>query len=96
MKNISSLTATECDTELTLHAMKELIQKARKAYQKAVEANDAVFHALEDMCIDATSAAHRCERDSLTDAISEYIAHGTVNLKKLMNDIREWYKEEQS
>ena len=93
MKNISSMSAAECNVELTLHAMKELIQKARKEYQKAVDANKAVFQALDDMCIDAMTIAYHCQRDTLAEAIAEYIAHGSVNLKRIMNDIREGYTE---
>lgn len=50
--DIPNMTARQCADELVLLEVKKLLQKARKASQKAEEMERAVFAALEDMCID--------------------------------------------
>ena len=50
---ISDMTLEQASDELVMMEVKKLLQKAKKAYKKAQEAEAAVFHVLEwDMCLD--------------------------------------------
>lgn len=81
--NIPNMSAQECMDELTFIEIKKLLQKARKAQQRADECCDAVFNAVEDMCIDLDI---EFESD-----IYNYIHDDEVDLKDLMNEIRTKY-----
>lgn len=87
------ITESEANTEIAMLSMKNLLQRARKSYQKAAEAADAVYKALENMCIDAEAYGGNCDA-TMNEAISEYIVHGNRNLRKIMDDIREYYTED--
>ena len=83
----------EAERELAVHEFNSLLQKARKAYVKSLEASNAVYDALADMRIDGDAEAYRCGC-KLKEAIIQYTVHGTGNLKTILNDIRELYGED--
>lgn len=88
-----ALMAKEADRELAVHEFKDLLQKARKAYVKSLEASNAVYDALADMRIDGDAEAYRCGC-KLKEAIIQYTVHGAGNLRIILNDIRELYGED--
>ena len=84
--DIPNMSAQECMDELTFIEVKKLLQKARKAQKHADECCDAVFNAIEDMCIDLDI--------KFESNIYSYIQDGGVDLKDLMNEIRTKYCED--
>ncbi len=88
-----ALMTKEAERELAIHELKSLLQKARKAYVKSLEASNALYNALTDMHIDCNTEGYRC-KCKLKEAIIQYTVHGTGNLKVILNDIRELYGED--
>ena len=88
---ISELTDEQAMDELTFMSLKKLLQTARKAEQKATEAHNAVYAALEDMCIDLDVPSCAENADTLCDAVSCYIHYGEFGLKNLLKEIRAQY-----
>lgn len=88
---ISQMTSEQALDESVMLELKKLIQKARKADQKAEEAHLAVFKALEDMCIDISVPFAAEGADNLGDAVSCYIQYGEFGLKNVLFEIRKQY-----
>ena len=91
--DISNLTPEQCADELTLMEIKKILQKARKAQQKADATLTEVFQALEDMCIDLDVPSDAENADTLEEAVSCYVHYGEFGLKGLMKEIREQYSK---
>lgn len=92
--DISKLTAQEAADELVMMEVSKLLQKARKAQQKADEALNAVYQALDDMCIDLDVPSKAENADRILDAISCYAHYGEYGCKNLISEIREQYTRE--
>ena len=88
---ISKLTTQEAADELTMMALSNLLQKARKAQKKADEALWAVYQALEDMCIDLDAPSKAENADCLNDAVSCYVQYGEYGCKNLLSEVKEQY-----
>ena len=67
----------------------KLLQKARKAQQKADELSNAIYQALDDMGIDLDMPSNAENADCLVDAISCYIQYGEFGCKNLILEIQE-------
>jgi len=93
MDNLQQRPRTEIQEskELDLLRLKKLIQRARKASQKAKEAENEVFNLLRKMEIDLDVETEAENADTLEDAISCYICYNEFGLLALMKEIREWY-----
>lgn len=91
---ISQMSSEQALDESVMLELKKLIQKARKADQKAEEAHLAVFQALEDMCIDINVPSAAEGADNLGDAISCYIQYGEFGLKNVLSEIRKQYTKD--
>lgn len=89
--DIPNMTARQCADELTLLEVKKLLQKARKASQKAEELQQAVFRSLEDMCIDMDTHSEAEDAETLEEAVTCYLGYGEFGLKNIMREIRAQY-----
>ena len=92
--DISNLTPEQCADELTLMKVKKLLQKARKAQQKADTSLSEVFQALDDMCIDLDVPSDAENAETLEEAVNCYAHYGEFGLKGLMKEIREQYTKQ--
>lgn len=90
---IPEMTPEQAMDELTFMSLKKLLQKARNAEQKATEAHNAVYAALDDMCIDLDVPSRAENADNLRDAVSCYIHYGEYGPKNLLREIREQYRK---
>ena len=90
-KNISEMTSEECSDELILAQVKKLLQKARKKNKEADEALQAVYQAIDSMCIDLDAHSDAENADTLEDAINCYVQYGEYNLSDLVKEIRQQY-----
>ncbi len=91
---ISNMTPEQAADELTMMEIKKLLQKAKKAYEKAQEAEAAVFQALEDMCLDLDAPSKAENADRLSDAVTCYLCYGEYSLKGLLSEIWAQYTRE--
>ena len=90
--DIPNMSAQECMDELTFIEVKKLLQKARKTQQHDDECCDAVFNAIEDMCIELTAhVSLKNTTTTLEEMICRYIHYGEDDLKDLMKEIRTRY-----
>lgn len=94
MRKITNLLPMEAMDELTFMDLKKLLQKARKAQQKADEALHAVYNALDDMCIDLDAPSDAENADCLDHAISCYVQYGEYGIANLLKEIRAQYCKE--
>lgn len=84
----------EAIDELTFMELKKLLQKARKAQQKADEALYAIYNTLNDMRIDIDAPSDAENADCLNDAISCYVQYGEYSIQNLLKEIRAQYGKE--
>lgn len=94
-KPISRMSAQEAADEMVINDLKELLRKARVAQIKADEASQAVFAALEDMCIELNAVSFAENADNLGDAISCFIVYGEYGMKNIISEIRKQYCKEE-
>ena len=88
-----SLAPEQCVDELVFLEIEKLLKKARNANQKADAALRNVFEALEDICIELDAPTGAENADDLEQAINCYVHYGEFNLKDLMKEIREQYRD---
>lgn len=88
---ISDLTPEQAMDELTMMEVKRLLQKAKRAYDKAQEAEAAVFQALEDMCLDLEAPSEAENASNLGEAVACYLNYGEFSLSGLLSEIRTQY-----
>lgn len=91
---ISEMTSEEAMDELTFMEVKKLLQKAKKAYEKAQEAEAAVFSALENMCLDLGVPTDAENASDLGEAVACYLNYGEYTLSGLMKEIKEQYRKQ--
>lgn len=77
-----------------LMEIKKLLQKAKKAYQKAQEAEAAVFQALGDMCLDLDAPSRAENAENLGEAVTCYLNYGEFSLAGLLSEIRAQWEQE--
>lgn len=77
-----------------MNKVKKLLQKAKKAYEKAQEAEAAVFRALEDMGIDLEVRSDAENASNLDEAITCYLCYDEYSLSDLLSEIRTQYIKE--
>lgn len=88
---ICNMTAEECDLELTMYEVKKLFQKARKAQVAAQTLENAVYQAMEDMCIDVNSPTEAHNAVNFKDVIHKHLHSGDYSLREIMKEVRMWY-----
>jgi hypothetical protein len=92
-ESISEMTPEECSDELVMKSIKKLLQKARKKSKESDEALQAVYQAIDDMCIDLDVHSDAENADTLEEAINCYVQYGEYNLTDLLKEIRQQYVE---
>lgn len=92
-QKISEMTPEEAMDELILMDVKKLLQKAKKAYEKAQEAEMDVFRALDDMCLDLEAPSEAENAENLNEAVACYLNYGEYSLSGLMKEIKEQYNK---
>ena len=91
---ISDMTLEQASDELVMMEVKKLLQKAKKAYKKAQEAEAAVFHVLEwDMCLDMDVPSEAENADTLGEAVACWLNYEEYTLKDLLAEIRAQYTQ---
>lgn len=71
------------------------IEIAKELQDKATEAGNLIFNALDDLGIDPAKYSTAAENASnLAEAISCYISYGEYSVDGLMKEIRKAYKAE--
>lgn len=71
------------------------IETAKELQDKATEAEDLIFKALDDLGIDPAKYSTAAENASnLAEAISCYISYGEYSVDGLMKEIRKAYEVE--
>ena len=88
---IADMTPEQAADELTMLEVKKLLQKAKKAYEKAQETEAAVFQALEDMCLDLEVPSAAENANNLGEAVACYLNYGEYSLAGLLSEIRAQY-----
>ena len=89
---ISQMTAEQAADELVFHEFEKMIRNAKRKAKTAHEAEESVFSALEDMCIDAAhTKASASNADSIADAIGRFLRDGEGSVKNIMQDVRAAY-----
>lgn len=94
MKKISEMTPGEALTEQALAAFKRRLERAKRKAEESCAAKQAVFAALEDMCIDPSEIPTSAENaDNLEEAISCFIDYGEYSVAGIMREVRKAYEE---
>lgn len=88
---ICNMSAEECDLELTMYEVKKLFQKARKAQVTAQALENAVYQAMEDMCIDVNSPTDAQNAVNFKHVIYKYLHSGSYGLREILKEIRTQY-----
>lgn len=74
--------------EIAMNEVKRLLQKAKTAYKKAQDAENAVFQLLENMGIDLDAPTKAENADHLDEAVCCYLHYGEYTLAGLLSEIR--------
>lgn len=90
---ISEISPEQEADKQTMMEIKKLLQIAKKAYEKAQEAEAAVYIALEDMCLDLDAPTKAENADNLGEAVSCYLCYDEYSLKGLMAEILTQYTQ---
>lgn len=91
-KPISGLSTGESMDEITFHAFARILRRAGRKHVKPGADEDAVYQALEDMCIDAdTAAAEASGTDNLREAVQKFLREGNGSEQKILEDVRAAY-----
>ena len=95
---VSNTTPEQAADELIMIEVKKLLQKAKKAYEKAQEKEAAVFRMLEDdMCLDMEAPSEAENANNLGEAITCWLSYDEYSLAGLIKEIRAQYiKEDRS
>lgn len=93
IKRISDMTPDECLIELTMREFDRILITAKKKAVAAHLAEDAVFRALEDLCIDLDAPTEAENANNLGEAISRYLAYGEYSHAGIMAEVRRNYIE---
>lgn len=88
---ISQMTPEQAASELKLRELEKLIRKAKKAYEKAQEAEAAVFQMLDNMHLDLEAPSEAENAENLDQAVACYLNYGEFSLSGLMSEIRMQY-----
>lgn len=91
-EQISKLTSEQAADELTFMEFEKLLRTAKRKAVAAQEAENSVFKALEDMCIDAESVPTEAENaDNLKEAIACYFSYDEYSATGIMREVRAAY-----
>lgn len=94
MRKISEMTPDEALAEEALAVFKRRLEKAKRKAEESAFAENAVFAALDDMCIDAEEIPTAAENASnLKEAICCFLSYGEYSLSGIMREVRAAYKE---
>ena len=94
---ISEMTEEQAMDELTFMEVKKLLQKAKKAYEKAQEMEASVFRVLEeDMCLDMEFPSSAENAANLGEAVACYLNYDEYSLSGLMKEIKAQYNKKGS
>lgn len=89
---ISDMTPEQASDELVLMEVKKLLQKTKKAYKKAQEAEAKVFRLLEEaMCLDLEVPTEAENANDLGEAIACWLNYDEYTLRGLLSEIRAQY-----
>ena len=88
---ISEMTPEQAADELTMMEIKKLIQKAKRAYEKAQAAEAALYKAVDDLCLDLEVPTEAENAENLDQAISCYLHYEEFSLEGLLSEIRAQY-----
>ena len=91
---ISDMSPEQERDELIMLPIKNMIQKAKRAYEKAQEAERVVFQALEAMRIDLDAPTEAENADNLGEAVTCYLCYGEYSLAGLLAEIRAQHTKE--
>lgn len=93
---ISYLTPEQASDELMFMEFEKILKSAKRKALVAQEAQDAVFRALADMCIDAESVPSDAENaTNLEQAISCYLDYDEYSLSGIMREVRNAYGKQE-
>lgn len=90
-KRISDMTTDECLVELTMREFSRLLSTAKRRAKAAQEAEQAVFDALENMCIDLDAPSNAENASTIEQAIACYLAHGEYTHEGIIKEVRALY-----
>lgn len=94
MKKISQMTQEEALAEEALTVFKRRLERAKRKAEESAAATQAVFAAIEDMCIDPDKIKTGAENaDNLEEAINCFIQYGEYSVSGIMREIRGAYRE---
>lgn len=94
MKKISEMTPDEALTEQVLATFKRRLERAKRKSDESATATQAVFAALEDMCIEPGEIPTSAENaTNLEEAICCFIDYGEYSIGGIMQEVRAAYKE---
>lgn len=86
------MTPEQASDELVLMEVKKLLQKTKKAYKKAQEAEAKVFRLLEEaMCLDLEVPTEAENANDLGEAIACWLNYDEYTLRGLLSEIRAQY-----
>ena len=93
---ISYLTPEQASDELVFMEFEKILKSAKRKALVAQEAQDEVFRALEDMCIDAESVPSDAENaTNLGEAICCYLDYDEYSLSGIMREVRNAYGKQE-
>ena len=91
-EKIPGLTSEQAADELVFIEFERILRKAKKKVDAARAAEQEVFKALEDMCIDANRTETAAElTDNLREAITCFLSYGKYSFSGIMREVREAY-----
>ena len=94
--SIPDMSPEQAMDEITMMEVKRLLQKAKKAYEKAQEAEATVFRVLEeDMCLNMETPSKAENAANLGEAVACYLNYGEYSLAGLLAEIRAQYTREE-
>lgn len=92
---LPGLTPEQAADELVLMEFEKLLKAAKRKAKAAQLAEDEVFKALQDMCIEPDEIPSEAENaDNLQDAITCYLSYDEYSLKGIMHEVRNAYSKE--
>ena len=92
MKKISEMSPLEAMDAQTFSIVERLLRKAKTKAEAAQAAENMLFKALEDMCIDAESVHSDAEdAENLKEAICCFLSYDEYSVAGIMREIKKAY-----
>ena len=95
-KRICDMTADECLVSSVVNEFGRLLNVAKRKAEAAQAAEDAVFKALDDMCIDLGSPTGAENATTIEEAITCYLSYNEYTREGILREVTALYETKQN